>query len=549
MKRLFLLLVIVSSSLCSYSRDTQEILHTSIGWWGGTKPAIVYSRGYNDKKQSFEEVFVNNKLGTETSFLKSGDDIILNNTKYGAFKANLKGLLTTRGFSNISNSRVRYDLYVLPDDNIFLVVDIETTNVVGSVKLPDKIVNVYGYDMVVEGGTAPIRETTGGRYVLILDTKNEFKAKSILSIPEDYDKIVFSSNNRFYMFREQSSQITCFDYDGNYLWRKKFDSKNESIHGVQETTNYLYLVGAYENEYDTYGFYTILDCRNGKEYKSLYDTKYKDNYFEGDDSFILKFNNEGIVGYYSKFHSSFPIRYRYVEEDAYLADAFKKAQLTYQISEAKRLTGMDFATEAEALNAINLAKEAQNGKKSAKIGLINLYLNKGYKDKAFDLCINDAINSSSYGHRDETHSILLKHKDEVLNNPSYVKQLAAKAKNNLISPDEWDELCIEAAAINGDNKIIYKQLEIAKEHNPEAVIKWLEAATKYYGSLSTMYELAVIYLDSTSGHMNISRGVELLTKVADNGNIEACHQLGNMYKKGLYVTKDKQKAKYYLKMK
>ena len=62
--------------------------------------------------------------------------------------------------------------------------------------------------------------------------------------------------------------------------------------------------------------------------------------------------------------------------------------------------------------------------------------------------------------------------------------------------------------------------------------------------VSPMYSLALIYIDNS---LNLERGIKLLTKVADSGNLDACYLLGLKYKYGNGVTKDKDKAKYYLK--
>ena len=62
-----------------------------------------------------------------------------------------------------------------------------------------------------------------------------------------------------------------------------------------------------------------------------------------------------------------------------------------------------------------------------------------------------------------------------------------------------------------------------------------------------MYELSELLLNKTSKLFDSKKGIELLKKAADMGNSDARHSLGLKYKYGLYVEKDKKKAKEYLK--
>lgn len=209
----------------------------------------------------------------------------------------------------------------------------------------------------------------------------------------------------------------------------------------------------------------------------------------------------------------------------------------------------DFIAQKEKLRQVEKIKEeALERKPSAvkRLGIMYLQGDMVEKDtiKGMNLLL-DIAEGKIITYKEDVIDMLYENKEAILNNDMLTKRIAnSKFKDNLVSPGRWEEMCIEASAKLGNRAIVYKQNNIAKNYGPEKQIKWLEMAIKYFGDLNAMYSLALIYIDNS---LNLERGIKLLTKVADSGNLDACYLLGLKYKYGNGVTKDKDKAKYYLK--
>ena len=207
---------------------------------------------------------------------------------------------------------------------------------------------------------------------------------------------------------------------------------------------------------------------------------------------------------------------------------------------------------AKAEKLKNLKKLSKERKPAAMLELAKKYLIGEDVDKdstnAFDMLLDLATEKvpASYTYKNEAISIVVQNQAEIFRNSNFVKRLAnSKFQKNVIEPDPLTEMCMEASVATGNKELIYERIKIAKNHE-QNYIKWLKWAA-YYNDDDAKYELALFYLDGSSDYYDVNAGVALLTSLADNGYSMACQKLGNMYKYGLHVEKDKKKAKYYLK--
>lgn len=198
-----------------------------------------------------------------------------------------------------------------------------------------------------------------------------------------------------------------------------------------------------------------------------------------------------------------------------------------------------------------LKKRAAEKKDDAMVELGKKYLSGDeiQKDslKAFDLLLDVALEKvpTRYACRDEAIALVVQNKHYIFKNNNFVSRMAnSKYKTNLIEPDHLTEMCMEASALLGNMNLINERIQIAQNHNQDYT-KWLYIAALHKDG-NAAYKLACIYLDSSSKYFNIQSGIEMLTMAADMGIPDACNKLGTMYKKGIYVEKDKNKAKYYL---
>lgn len=195
---------------------------------------------------------------------------------------------------------------------------------------------------------------------------------------------------------------------------------------------------------------------------------------------------------------------------------------------------------------LDLEKEATSGDFHAKRKLALDYLNgvHGEKDldKALKYCI-DVINAKP--NDKEIQEILIQNSGHVLSNKSYAQILAKNVNPTIISDDNWNVLRLLAAAECGKKEVFINQIRISKEYKLKSYPIWLIWGANH-NDLQSMYELAELYLDSSSGLFDSKMGIELLTKAADAGHPEARYSLGLKYKNGIFVEKDKKKAKMYL---
>ena len=197
-----------------------------------------------------------------------------------------------------------------------------------------------------------------------------------------------------------------------------------------------------------------------------------------------------------------------------------------------------------------LIKDAESGDFQAQKKLAQLYSSSNEKDIDIDKAVNLYTALAIKGDK-ESQNALCQFRDNTLKSKSACEQLASDYMPNSSNPnEEWNALRCEAACMLGNIKAIKEMIERYKTGNgvkrdSDKEFLMMELGAKFDPEL--MYQVATTYLDQTKGRYNEQKGIALLTKSADMGNSSACNLLGTFYKNGIHVTKDKKKAKMYLK--
>lgn len=193
-----------------------------------------------------------------------------------------------------------------------------------------------------------------------------------------------------------------------------------------------------------------------------------------------------------------------------------------------------------------LEKDVRSGDLQAKKKLAKDYLNGEHGvnniDRALDLYLDLALSLRQKEFKD----IIIKNKQKILSNMNYCQRLAKGVNPTIISDDEWEVLRLLAAAKCGNKEVYTNQYSISKEYNLKSYTLWLDWGSAH-NDYQAMYELAELYLDTSSDMFDSKKGIDLLIKAADAGHPDARHSLGLKYKYGTYVEKDKKKAKLYLR--
>ena len=197
-----------------------------------------------------------------------------------------------------------------------------------------------------------------------------------------------------------------------------------------------------------------------------------------------------------------------------------------------------------------LIKDAESGDFQAQKKLAQLYSSSNEKDRDIDKAVNLYTALAIKGDK-ESQNALCRYRDSALKSDVICKQLANDYLPHSSNPnEEWNALRCEAACILGNIKAIKEMIEryktgkgVRKDSDKEFLM--MEMGAKFDPEL--MYQVATIYLDQVKGHYNEQEGIAMLTKSADMGYSKACNLLGYFYKSGIHVTKDKKKAKMYLK--
>ena len=197
-----------------------------------------------------------------------------------------------------------------------------------------------------------------------------------------------------------------------------------------------------------------------------------------------------------------------------------------------------------------LIKDAKNGDSQAQKKLAQLYSSANEKDRDIDKAVSLYTALAIKGDK-ESQNALCQFRDNTLKSGVICKQLANDYMPYSSNPnEEWNALRCEAACKLGNIKAIKEMIERYKtgkgvKRDSDKEFYMMELGAKSDREL--MYQVATTYLDQNKGHYNEQKGIEMLTNLADMGYDKACNLLGNFYKYGVHVTKDKKKAKIYLK--
>ena len=147
----------------------------------------------------------------------------------------------------------------------------------------------------------------------------------------------------------------------------------------------------------------------------------------------------------------------------------------------------------------------------------------------------------------KSQDILYVNRDDVLSSSLIVQKLSGDYIPYSSNPNEqWNALRCEASAICGNIKAIKEIAERYKEGNgviinSDKAFVWLEKAAEQDPQI--MYEISMTYFE----RHNEEKGIYWLIRSADSGYPEARNLLGYYYKNGIHVSKDKKKAKMYLR--
>ena len=538
MRRFYFLFIFITYAM-SKSFGFGE--YESIGWWGSTTPAIVAGYpiypAYNSSRHIVEQDIKNNKMGTKTHIEIVDQEFTITNSKYGKFSTTTYSLYYEANYKINNASHITYEIFILPNDDVLVTTIISTTSIDGYYKHEDKVVFPYGFPIVIEGATVPIRNTTSNTVAFILDCEKGYKVKNAFYFP-DYISIISSTNGRIYFLdgkvrRSYGSEfkgytdIACFNFNGTLLWNKQFNG-DEYITALQETTNHLYIVG---QDSDENGFYRILNANTGEYLKDYRETKSIYHYNK------LKFEEKGFA--YSlydvaqkKYAGTKYISYDIIKEDRGLGSIVAKSILEEQKREETKKQREQFAF---------VEKKVLSGDNSYINELSNYYANGIGTEKniakAVDVYKNflDKIN-------DDGKYFLCSHREDVLKNEQLLNNLCNyyHPQNGNIN-EQWDALLCEAAATKGNKKAIYELVSRYSNGNcsiknaDELIDLLIKLANN--GHTEAMVGMGELYLNLNSGVYDEAKGVEWYTKAYKAGNLIAKEKLGYFYLNGLHVKK------------
>lgn len=190
--------------------------------------------------------------------------------------------------------------------------------------------------------------------------------------------------------------------------------------------------------------------------------------------------------------------------------------------------------------------EAKGGNYYATRKLAYEYINGEHVEKNLDKALKYSVDViEQVPNNPEIQKFLMANRERVFSNISYVQRLSKLANPTWNTDDPWCQFLLFAAAVSGNSDVVYNQLENSKNYNLNSRLEWLLWASKQY-NYHAMFQLSELYLDSSNKLFDVEKGIMWLTKAADAGHRIARQQLGYYYKKGIFVEKDKKKAKMYL---
>lgn len=337
MNKLFKMCVLFTGLLtvCQSFAGNIKDGYKSVGYWGNSMPAIDASKAKTDRGNfgdiNFKQTIVNHMANTITNIKSHGSVIVeISNSRHGAYEINTRTLLEQVLKRDLSNENVstNVDIVVLPNDNILLTLELLKTDIVGAIKLSDRVVNIYGYPFVIEGATIPVKDTEVKNIGFILDCNNQYKILNAFAIP-DYGDITPSANGRIYfksrvntvnrcgMFdMKRFRKLYCYNDKGVFMWSVGNDYDEEWIFGIQETVNTLYAVGAYNND-GLYPLWKKINAKTGEVIQQFKNTTNKGIIFGAEepnlDTGILVFEKSGVA--FQVWDDARIFSLEYVDED------------------------------------------------------------------------------------------------------------------------------------------------------------------------------------------------------------------------------------------
>ena len=291
--------------------------YCSIGYWIGGGASLVAEKGTYERHHentsvyySFSQKIVNFETGVQTSISSShGDDLNINDI----YNIKKWELLEEIGITVNGPSKSDVSIYVLPNDNILYIVNLERSIIKGAIKLQDRVEVFDGEPLVIEGATVPLRETEISSWGFVLEAEGFYRTINSFPVPT-HSKFVSSVNGRMYFLNETVeigrnkngfTDLYCYDLDGTYLWKYHNGKHSEWFCTFQETLDNLYLAGAEKKDDERYyGVVRVLSLKDGKTISTQYEKEA--NYFKDGFDYGYELANDRIkVG-----------RMNYIKEDA-----------------------------------------------------------------------------------------------------------------------------------------------------------------------------------------------------------------------------------------
>ena len=204
------------------------------------------------------------------------------------------------------------------------------------------------------------------------------------------------------------------------------------------------------------------------------------------------------------------------------------------------LETLDVIIEENKLSSVNVMLKVKTTENKKEVS--NIIPPRRDISKEMLPYVQSAINGD-----EKSQAILYQNMDDVLNSSLIVQKLSRDYIPYSSNPNEkWNALRCEASAICGNIKAIKEIAERYKEGNgviinSDKAFVWLEKAAEQDPQI--MYEISMTYFE----RHNEEKGIYWLIRSADSGYPEARNLLGYYYKNGIHVSKDKKKAKMYLR--
>ena len=204
------------------------------------------------------------------------------------------------------------------------------------------------------------------------------------------------------------------------------------------------------------------------------------------------------------------------------------------------LETLDVIIEENKLSSVNVMLKVKTTENKKEVS--NIIPPRRDISKEMLPYVQSAINGD-----EKSQAILYQNMDDVLNSSLIVQKLSRDYIPYSSNPNEkWNALRCEASAICGNIKAIKEIAERYKEGNgviinSDKAFVWLEKAAEQDPQI--MYERSMTYFE----RHNEEKGIYWLIRSADSGYPEARNLLGYYYKNGIHVSKDKKKAKMYLR--